>query len=150
MQPQLELRRLSVLAFTRQQLVPVRRTPCGNRAKYGGCSEEDAIKLITINPAKLLHIDDRVGSLKINKDADIVLWSNKPLSVYAKVEQTYVDGKLLFDIEQNNEQEKQLLKFRAEIISEMIMAKNIGKSTTPLKTQKNIVHKCNQTIEIDN
>ena len=64
--------------------------------KYGSCSEQEAIKLVTINPAKLLRINDRTGSLKVGKDADIVIWNNPPLSTYAKVEQTFVDGCLLF------------------------------------------------------
>ena len=46
--------------------------------KYGGLSEEEAWKYVTLNPAKLLHIDDRVGSLKEGKDADLVLWSDNP------------------------------------------------------------------------
>lgn len=118
--------------------------------KYGGCSEEDALKLVTINPAKLLHIDDRVGSLKKNKDADIVIWTGNPLSVYSQVEQTYVDGKLLFDKTQNQTQKANLNKLRSEIISEMLVAKSKGQTLAPLKKQNNVVHKCNQTIEIDN
>ena len=67
---------------------------------YGGTSEEDAWKMMEhFNPAKLLHLDSQMGSLKIGKDADIVLWNENPLSVYAKVVQTYVDGKLMYDIE---------------------------------------------------
>ena len=65
--------------------------------KYGGVSQENAWKMVTLNPAKLLHIDHRVGSIKIGKDADLVLWTDNPLSVYAKVEQTYVDGRCYFD-----------------------------------------------------
>ena len=60
--------------------------------KYGGISEEEAWKFVTLNPAKLLHIDDRVGSIKVGKDADVVLWSQNPLSVFAKAEYTFVDG----------------------------------------------------------
>jgi imidazolonepropionase-like amidohydrolase len=118
--------------------------------KYGGCSEEDALKLVTINPAKLLHIDERVGSIKQYKDADIVLWSGNPLSIYSKVEQTYVDGKLLFDKAQNEAQKKELNRIRSGIISEMLIAKTKGQPLAPLKKQNNVVHKCNQTIEIDN
>ena len=61
-------------------------------------SEEDALNMVTINPAKLLHIDHRVGSIKEGKDADIVIWSDHPLSIYSKVEKTYIDGRLYFDI----------------------------------------------------
>ena len=52
--------------------------------KYGGTSEEDAWKMVTLNPAKLLHIDDKMGSIKIGKDADIVLWTDNPLSIMLK------------------------------------------------------------------
>ena len=61
--------------------------------KYGGTSQEEAWKSVTLNPAKMLHIDQHVGSLRKNKDADIVIWSNNPLSMYSIVEQTYIDGR---------------------------------------------------------
>lgn len=54
--------------------------------KYAGMSEEDALKMVTLNPAKLLHVDNRVGSIKEGKDADLVLWSDNPLSIYAIAE----------------------------------------------------------------
>ena len=53
--------------------------------KYGNISEEEAWKFVTLNPAKLLHIDDRVGSIREGKDADVVLWTDHPLSIYAKI-----------------------------------------------------------------
>ena len=65
--------------------------------KYGGLSEEEAWKYVTLNPAKLLHIDDRVGSLKEGKDADLVIWSDNPLSIYASAEKTFIDGKIYYD-----------------------------------------------------
>ena len=67
--------------------------------KYGGVSDEDALKFVTLNPAKLLHIDDKVGSIKIGKDADLVIWSDHPLSVYAKAEKTIIEGTVYFDLE---------------------------------------------------
>ena len=53
--------------------------------KYGDMSEEAAWNMVTLNPAKLLHIDDRTGSVKVGKDADLVLWTDHPMSMYAKV-----------------------------------------------------------------
>ena len=88
--------------------------------KYGGTSEEDAWKMVTLNPAILLHLDDRMGSIKVGKDADIVIWSGNPLSVYSKAEQTYVDGKLLFDITKNLELMKRDLKEKMRIINKMV------------------------------
>ena len=57
--------------------------------KYGGVSEEDALKMITLNPAKLMKIDNRVGSIALGKDADLVLWSGHPLSIYSKPIKTF-------------------------------------------------------------
>src|SRR5205809_3226936 len=67
--------------------------------RYGGLTEDEALKLVTLNPAIQLGIDNRVGSIDVGKDADVAVWSAHPLSVYAHVEQTFVDGELLFDRE---------------------------------------------------
>jgi len=65
--------------------------------RYGGLTEEEALKLITMNPAWQLGIDERVGSIDVGKDADLAIWTAHPLSVYARVETTFVDGEILFD-----------------------------------------------------
>ena len=65
--------------------------------KYGGLSETEALSLITINPAKQLMIDNRVGSIEVGKDADITIFDKHPLSNYAKVEKVYIDGQLYFN-----------------------------------------------------
>ncbi|MFN2491519.1 MAG: amidohydrolase [Pyrinomonadaceae bacterium] len=65
--------------------------------RYGGLTEEEALRLVTLNPAIQLGVDKRVGSIDLGKDADVVIWSAHPLSVYAHVEQTFVDGELMFD-----------------------------------------------------
>lgn len=65
--------------------------------KYGGMSEEEALKMVTLNPARMLHIDHVVGSLTPGKHADFVVWSGHPLSAYAKAERTYIDGCKYFD-----------------------------------------------------
>jgi imidazolonepropionase-like amidohydrolase len=65
--------------------------------KYGGMSEEEALKLCTINPAKQLRLDHRMGSIEAGKDADVVIWTGHPLSTYSRVETTFVDGEPLFD-----------------------------------------------------
>jgi len=65
--------------------------------KYGGLTEEEALKLITINPAKQLGIDKRVGSIEVGKDADLVIYNNHPLSIYATVERVFIDGEVYFD-----------------------------------------------------
>jgi len=65
--------------------------------KYGGLTHDEAIKLITINPAMQLGIDKRVGSIDVGKDADLVIYNHDPLSAYAVAQKTMVDGKVLFD-----------------------------------------------------
>ena len=65
--------------------------------RYGGLTEEEALKTITLNPAIQLGIDSRMGTIDVGKDADLVVWSAHPLSVYSHPEQTFVDGELLFD-----------------------------------------------------
>ena len=62
----------------------------GKTIKYGNLSEVEAMKLVTLNPAKLLNLDHRMGSIKIGKDADLVLWNEHPLSIYSKPFKTIV------------------------------------------------------------
>src|SRR5205085_493068 len=71
-------------------------TEAGKSMKYGGMSADDALKLVTINPAKQLHIDAKVGSLEAGKDADLVIWNGSPLSNYSRVNQTWIEGKKYF------------------------------------------------------
>lgn len=73
--------------------------------KYGGVSKEDAIKMITINPAIQLGIDKRTGSLEVGKDGDFAIWSAHPLSIHAIAEQTFVEGVEYFNrAEDENDQ----------------------------------------------
>jgi imidazolonepropionase-like amidohydrolase len=65
--------------------------------KYGGLSEQEALKLITLNPAWQLGIDNRVGSIDVGKDADFAIWTGHPLSVYSRVDTTFIDGQVFFD-----------------------------------------------------
>ncbi|MGC4036648.1 MAG: amidohydrolase family protein [Chitinophagaceae bacterium] len=88
--------------------------------KYGGMSEEDAFKMVTLNPAKALHVEDKVGSIKVGKDADLVLWSDNPLSIYAKALYTIVDGTIYFDREKDKELRKQIAEERNRLIKKII------------------------------
>ena len=65
--------------------------------KYGGVSPEEALKFVTLNPAKQLRIEQYVGSIEKGKHADLVVWSGPPLSVFSRCEQTWVDGRKYFD-----------------------------------------------------
>ena len=110
--------------------------------KYGGTSEEEAWKMITLNPAKLLYLDDKMGSIKIGKDADIVLWSDNPLSVYSKVVQTYVDGKLMYDENIDAQNRKRDLKERMRIIKLMSKDKNQNKLKPTAPAEEKLYHCC--------
>ncbi|MFY0604461.1 MAG: amidohydrolase family protein [Flavobacteriaceae bacterium] len=102
--------------------------------KYGGMTELDAWNMVTINPAKLLHIDDKVGSIKIGKDADVVLWSDHPMSIYAKAEKTIIEGKVFFDIETDMKKRKAIKEERNKLINMMLNEKmNGGKVQAPRK-----------------
>lgn len=98
----------------------------GKVVRYGGVSEEDALKMVTLNPAKALHVDDKVGSLKAGKDADLVIWSDNPLSIYAKSEKTIVDGIVYFDREKDAEQRKTISAERFRLVQKMIGEKRTG------------------------
>jgi len=91
--------------------------------KYGGMSEEDAWKMVTINPAKMLHLDKQTGSIKVGKDADLVVWSDNPLSIYAKAEKTIVDGIIYFDRERDAAMRKTNQAEKARIIAKLAAAK---------------------------
>lgn len=112
--------------------------------KYGGLSKEEAWKTVTINPAKLLHIDDRVGSIEVGKDADLVLWSDEPLSIYAIAEQTYVDGRKYYDIEKSQQRQNEIQKERERIIQKMLKAKKNGAKTQKGNGNDNNYYSCRQ------
>ena len=109
--------------------------------KYGGMSQEEAWKMVTLNPAKMLKLDNRTGSLKVGKDADVVVWSDSPLSIYAKAEQTYVDGVLYYSIEKDKAAREALNTERNRIIQKMIAAKKGGaKADKPSKKEHLLYH----------
>ncbi|WP_335974759.1 amidohydrolase family protein [Gaetbulibacter jejuensis] len=109
--------------------------------KYGGVSEEEAWKFVTLNPAKLLHIDDRVGSIKVGKDADVVLWTDHPLSIYAKAEKTIIEGVTYFDLKRDEMMRSKIQNEKSELINLMLQAKNKGLKTQPIKKkEKEFLH----------
>jgi len=69
--------------------------------KYGNLTDDEALALITINPAKQLGVENRIGSIEVGKDGDIVIFKNHPLSVYAIPSLTIVDGIVRFDREKD-------------------------------------------------
>lgn len=101
----------------------------GKAVLYGNVPEEDALKFVTLNPARMLHIDDKVGSLKAGKDADVVIWSANPLSIYAKAEKTFVDGVAYWDIEKDVQLIKAQQAEKARLIQKMLESKSKGSRT---------------------
>jgi imidazolonepropionase-like amidohydrolase len=109
----------------------------GKTVKYGGMSELEAWKTVTLNPAKLLHLDDRVGSVEEGKDADLVLWSDHPLSVYAKAEKTLIEGAVYFDLEKDKAIRQSVQQERNQLINMMLNEKEKGEKTqTPVQNKK--------------
>ena len=99
--------------------------------KYGGISESQALDLVTINPAIMLHLGDRTGSIKVGKDADLVLWTDYPLSVYAHANKTMVDGIIYYDEEQDAKMKEQIDSERNRIIANILRETPAPTPTTP-------------------
>ncbi len=97
--------------------------------KYGGLTEEEALKMVTINPAKMLHVDSKVGSIKVGKDADLVIWSDDPLSIYAKALTTIVDGTIYFDRDKDMELRKRNAAEKTRLIAKLAAAKKTAGDT---------------------
>lgn len=114
----------------------------GKTVKYGGVPEEDALKMVTLNPAKALHVDNQVGSIKAGKDADLVIWSDHPLSIYAKSEKTIVDGIVYFDREKDLEQRKKITAERFRLVNKLQGEKRAGGVTRPAEPSYQVLMSC--------
>ena len=90
-------------------------TEAAKAIRYGNVSEEEALKMITWNPAWQLGIQNRVGSIEVGKDADLAIWNGHPLSVYSRVDTTFVDGEIFFDRQQDLARREQLQKERTQL-----------------------------------
>ena len=110
--------------------------------QFGGLSEQEAWKFVTLNPAKLLHLDEQMGSIKVGKDADLVLWNDHPLSIYAAAEKTWVDGVLYFDREDMRRRQAQVEVERHRLAQAMIADKNAGKRTRPVEAKGGELDHC--------
>ncbi len=97
-------------------------TEASKAVRYGGMDPAEALKLVTINPAKQLRIDHRVGSLEVGKDGDFAIWSESPLSTYARCEQTWIEGARYFDLRIDEMLRKEVGKERQRLIQEILAA----------------------------
>jgi imidazolonepropionase-like amidohydrolase len=92
-------------------------TEAAKSIKWGGLSEDEAFALVTINPAKQLRIEKRVGSLEPGKDADVVVWSHHPLSSYAIADRVYIDGTLYYERQAETTRLTQLRKDKSTLVA---------------------------------
>ena len=95
-------------------------TEAGKAVKYGGIAEEDALKMVTWNPARQLRVEKQVGSLEVGKDADFVVWSGSPLLYQTACEQTWIDGRRYFDINEDHAMRAEQDRMRATLIQKAL------------------------------
>lgn len=115
--------------------------------KYGGMSEVEALKMITLNPAKLLHLDEDMGTIETGKSGDIVLWSGPPLSVYSEALTTLVDGRVYFDRSADRLKKDWIQQERQRLIALMRGEKEKGAATQkPRKKEPHHWH-CDDLLE---
>ncbi|HYC40433.1 MAG TPA: amidohydrolase family protein [Chitinophagaceae bacterium] len=110
--------------------------------KYGGLTPEEALNMVTINPARMLRVDDKVGSLKAGKDADVVVWSDNPLSVYAKALYTIVDGTVYFDRQRDELLQKEVEAERMRLVKKLNGEKRSGAPMVPAQPSYQLMHSC--------
>ncbi|MBM3262238.1 MAG: amidohydrolase family protein [candidate division Zixibacteria bacterium] len=99
-------------------------TEAAKAVKYGGVSETEALKFVTINAAQQLKIDGRVGTLEVGKDADFAVWNGSPLSTYTVCEETWIEGRRFFDHAEDLELRRQVARDRALLIQKLLAKKH--------------------------
>ncbi|AZI23063.1 amidohydrolase [Chryseobacterium taklimakanense] len=102
----------------------------GKAVKYGNVPQEEAWKMVTLNPAKMMQVDHRVGSIEAGKDADLVLWTDNPLSIYAKVDKTFVDGILYYDASTQAMKDRMVKDEKNRLIQKMLFSDDSKKGNT--------------------
>jgi N-acetylglucosamine-6-phosphate deacetylase len=112
--------------------------------KYGGLEEEDALKFVTLNPAKQLRIDKWVGSLEEGKDADFVIWDGAPLDIYSHVQETWIDGTRYFSVDENDKLEERDKNIRQDLIQKILSTTSSsgGKEMKPNGASPHHGHNC--------
>jgi hypothetical protein len=99
--------------------------------KFGGLSHDEALKLVTLNPAIQLGIDKRVGSIDVGKDADLAIYNHDPLSAYAVVQKTIIDGRVYFDRERDIAGRSELEKEKKALIDKLKKAEKKPEEKKP-------------------
>jgi N-acetylglucosamine-6-phosphate deacetylase len=113
-----------------------------------GLSEQEALNFVTLNPARQLKIDNRVGSLEVGKDGDFTVWSGNPLSTLTMCEQTWIDGRKYFDRQEDEAMQKEIQTQRAVLVQKVLAAKkggegaSAGSSRSPRRRNENEIRSC--------
>lgn len=131
-----------------QELMRRLNLEAAKSVQYCGMSQEEALKLATLNPAKQLRIDDRVGSIKVGKDADFVLWSGNPLSIYSHPEQTWIDGARYFDLETDARLREDNRAERRALIQKVLESGEEGDGDISRKHKKKKEWRCDDIIDV--
>ncbi|MCA9184941.1 MAG: amidohydrolase family protein [Pirellulaceae bacterium] len=92
--------------------------------KYGNVPAEEALKFVTLNPARQLRIDRWVGSLEVGKDADLVVWSHPPMSIYTRCEQTWIDGQRYFDLQEDLQSRQRDQQRHAQLVQRILASQD--------------------------
>lgn len=87
--------------------------------KFGGLSHDEALKMVTLNPAMQLGIDKRVGTIDVGKDADLAIYNHDPLSAYAVVQKTLIDGRVYFDRQRDIAERPELEKEKKALVDKL-------------------------------
>jgi len=111
-----------VVSFNSDSIELARRmnAEAAKAVKYGDVPPEEALKFITLNAARQLYLDHRIGSLEVGKDADFVIWSGSPLSTYSVCEQTWIEGCKYFDIEEDKHLREQVTVQRTKLVQKIL------------------------------
>src|SRR5207245_9173803 len=103
--------------------------------KFGGLTHDEALKLVTLNPAIQLGIEKRVGSIDVGKDADVVIYNHDPLSAYAVVQKTLIDGRVYFDRQRDIAERANLDKEKKELLEKEKKAREKKDEKKPDETK---------------
>jgi len=114
-------------------------TEAAKSIKWGGLTEDEALALVTINPAKQLRVDTRTGSLETGKDADVVIWNHHPLSTYAIVDRVYIDGQKYYDRQDDQKRLTELAREKESLVNAEKGERRAPTTTEPPAAPREVV-----------